>query len=381
MAQENESGRGETRRLLNKLGPNVGDRIFGLVDMAASLSPTQDVPDLKQGARELMDGIDAEDMSKVTAGATALAGAIMSLGIPGSYAQYKQVVEELGPLARSVGVGAGEVIDDVLPVVSSRGAGYNPPTVEPRPFDKDYPSGARTDEQGNLTHDIDGKPLVAPRNRIAGRREGMGGDDEAISPAEFDAIAKEGTGRNTATVAPGDAGLPRGALGAVHVDRHTGAPKATVLSKDLDPITDPDKFAAVYGHEIGHVVDQLAGEISDTGLKTELKALYNTLNNSNRSPDGTGAASWGKPATPQGSGYKGDDVPREFMAEAIRAYMADPNYLKTVAPKTAAAIRKAVNSNPAVNCVLQFNNVPWATALPGAAAAALMGGQALKEEE
>jgi hypothetical protein len=32
------------------------------------------------------------------------------------------------------------------------------------------------------------------------------------------------------------------------------------------------------------------------------------------------------------------------MAEAIRAYMADPNYLKTVAPKTAAAIRAAVNA-------------------------------------
>ncbi|MFP6772382.1 MAG: hypothetical protein VCE74_08595 [Alphaproteobacteria bacterium] len=80
---------GETRKFLNKMGPNVGDRIFGLVDMVASLSPTQDIPDLKKGAGELMDGINKSDVSKVTAGATALAGAIMSLGIPGSYAQYR----------------------------------------------------------------------------------------------------------------------------------------------------------------------------------------------------------------------------------------------------------------------------------------------------
>ena len=45
------------------------------------------------------------------------------------------------------------------------------------------------------------------------------------------------------------------------------------------------------------------------------------------------------------------------MAEALRAYMADPNYLKTVAPKTAAAIRKFVNDNPRLNKVIQFNSV------------------------
>jgi hypothetical protein len=48
------------------------------------------------------------------------------------------------------------------------------------------------------------------------------------------------------------------------------------------------------------------------------------------------------------------------MAEAIRAYMADPNYLKTVAPKTAAAIRKAVNAHPFLSKVIQFNALPLA---------------------
>ena len=44
--------------------------------------------------------------------------------------------------------------------------------------------------------------------------------------------------------------------------------------------------------------------------------------------------------------FVGDDISREYVAEAIRAYMADPNYIKTVAPKTAARIREFVNSNP-----------------------------------
>ena len=44
------------------------------------------------------------------------------------------------------------------------------------------------------------------------------------------------------------------------------------------------------------------------------------------------------------------------MAEAIRAYMADPNYIKTVAPQTAARIRQYVNSEPRLNHVIQFNS-------------------------
>jgi hypothetical protein len=44
------------------------------------------------------------------------------------------------------------------------------------------------------------------------------------------------------------------------------------------------------------------------------------------------------------------------MAEAIRAYMTNPNYIKTVAPKTAARIQEHVNSNPRLNRTIQFNS-------------------------
>ena len=77
-----------------------------------------------------------------------------------------------------------------------------------------------------------------------GRRV-AGGADEAVSPTEFDAIAKSGTGRSTQTVAPGSAGLSRGDVGAVHVNRHTRTPEEVFLSEDL---TDAQLFR-VYGHE------------------------------------------------------------------------------------------------------------------------------------
>ncbi|KQS79043.1 hypothetical protein ASG25_10680 [Rhizobium sp. Leaf384] len=45
------------------------------------------------------------------------------------------------------------------------------------------------------------------------------------------------------------------------------------------------------------------------------------------------------------------------MTEAIRAYMADPNYIKTVAPETASRIRQCVNDNPRLRDIIQFNSV------------------------
>ncbi|MBS1256729.1 MAG: hypothetical protein MAG581_02555 [Deltaproteobacteria bacterium] len=54
-------------------------------------------------------------------------------------------------------------------------------------------------------------------------------------------------------------------------------------------------------------------------------------------------------------GYPKKKAPRELFAEAIRAYMVDPNYLKTVAPKVAKRIRKYVNTHPELKNIIQFN--------------------------
>ncbi len=179
----------------------------------------------------------------------------------------------------------------------------------------------------------------------------MEGADEAISPTEFDAIAKEGTSRNTAFVPPGSEGLRRN-VGAVSYDRYTRFPKGVVLSNKIPEADLP----GVYGHEIGHVIDQLAGEISTEGLTRELKRLYDVGNNPNRAHGNPEmSAKSGQRYRSEDAGYKGEDIPREWMAEAIRLYMVNPGYLKDAAPKTAAAIRKAVNADPAIRKIIQFN--------------------------
>jgi hypothetical protein len=177
----------------------------------------------------------------------------------------------------------------------------------------------------------------------------VGGDDRALPLEEYDALTKEGTGKFAQTVAPSQIG---GSAGAVALNRY-GAPTDLYLSNQLTA----DELPNVHAHELSHVVDALAGNISDKGLMRELRDVYNTLNNPKRTPDGAEADPATKPVTPQDFGYEHEDVGREYIVEAIRAYLTNPNYLKTVAPRTAAAIRNAVNANPGLSKIILFNSV------------------------
>ena len=127
----------------------------------------------------------------------------------------------------------------------------------------------------------------------------------------------------------------------------------------------PDKADMVYAHELGHVIDEIAGQIPTEGLSGELKGVYNSLNNPNRTRGGLDAAPTARPMTPQRRGYDREEAPREYMVEAIRAYMTDPNFFKTVAPKTAAAIRAAVNAHPSLSKIIQFNAAGGLAAMNG----------------
>ena len=146
---------------------------------------------------------------------------------------------------------------------------YNGPATE-RPFEMDYPNGHRSDAAGNLTHDIDGNPLEVG-GRIAGRGR-VAGTDEALSPTQFDAIAKEGTGRNTQVVPPSALG-GSGTVAQVLVDRYSRLPKGIELSSKIPDADLPN----VYGHETGHVIDQLAGEIPVEGLTGELGRRHDDM--------------------------------------------------------------------------------------------------------
>jgi hypothetical protein len=219
---------------------------------------------------------------------------------------------------------------------------YDPPIVSQRPFEDDYRRAIPADAHGRLTHDIDGRPINA--KWVVGRR--MAGEiDEPFPRWELDALAKALTGRRARTVPQHVLGenLAGGVRPSGQID----------LSADLTPLQRP----RIYEHELGHIMDD-ASRISDKGLEQELVRVFNDLNNPY--PDLF-------KVTPELRGYPAAEVPREYMAEARRAYLANPNYIKTVAPNTAAAIRAAWNANPYLSRIIHLNS-----ALAPVAAAGLL---------
>jgi hypothetical protein len=217
---------------------------------------------------------------------------------------------------------------------------YNPPTKPPRPFTSDYPHGTSADATGRLTGDIEGRPLFA--ERIVGRRT-LGGPDEALSPAGVYAVGEGSVGARYSAV---PARTLRGDAGRLVIS--PGRDRASydiLLNQRLSPIQ-LDRVAA---HETSHLIDEIVGRIPTTGLTTELRQVYNTLN--------TGQEKTRNLMGPGYVGYKCDAASRELIVEAIRAYMADPNYMKTMAPNTAAAIRESINAHPTLSKIIQFNTI------------------------
>jgi hypothetical protein len=140
-----------------------------------------------------------------------------------------------------------------------------------------------------------------------------------------------------------------------------------------DDLTDAET-ALVRRHELGHEVDVKAGPWprtvaqlaardfgiplgeADYRVEEQLHRVYADLNN----PPGQPQRILG----PQDMGYDKSRVREELWAEAVRAYMTDPNYLKTVAPDVAAAIRAKVNNNHSLNRHIQFNTFAPVIPLP-----------------
>jgi hypothetical protein len=257
--------------------------------------------------------------------------------------------------------GGATIAGDVANALASKSIDiYNFPAKPPRPFSADYLQEPATDATGRLKFDIEGRPLVAPR--IVGRGN-LGGADEALTPAEFDAVGTAATGRRPQGVSPDDAG---GAAPAGWLSGGYDSQGQKILRIFVDRGLSPDQKAMVVAHETGHAIDHLAGaptaefwnQIPQTGLRRELNRVF--------SAGSTGEDRTRDLLLPRHFGYSASEVPAELMAEGIRAYMTNPNYLKTVAPGVGAAIRAAVNSHPVLSRIIQFNGIP-ALAATGAA--------------
>lgn len=70
------------------------------------------------------------------------------------------------------------------------------------------------------------------------------------------------------------------------------------------------------------------------------------------------------PSDPDRGGYTGRKIDDELVAEAFYAAAIDPNYVKTVAPKTYEWLAKLVEDNPDVNKWIHFNSFGAAPLAP-----------------
>ncbi|MCA1405437.1 hypothetical protein I6F26_13745 [Ensifer sp. IC3342] len=221
----------------------------------------------------------------------------------------------------------------------------DPPIFPQRPFRDDYPLGAVADRTGKILEDLEGRKL---RPGIVAGRRWEGKPDVTLSHEQLARMTKRTTGQAYKLVAPDEI---EGNAGLFGLDPVTNVPTVRIAN-DLDP----KDVTRVLAHENGHIIDRLAGRIPDRGLERELEAIYHSLKKG-KPPEGN---FW----RPQHDGYSDASARREYIAEALRMYMTNPNAIKTIAPRTAARIREYVNPDPVVSKFIQFNSKILPMGLP-----------------
>lgn len=149
------------------------------------------------------------------------------------------------------------------------------------------------------------------------------------------------------------------------------------LADDLDQIS-PTMFAKVLAHENGHALTDRIGKLivevlardrrsripfgtipQTTTIRKELDQVYHDGNAPRRGEArvGTNPDYRWRPEDSSGV-YKGRvATDAELWAEAFRAYLTNPAYMKTVAPITAKEIRRLFREHPVLSEIIRFSAV------------------------
>lgn len=264
----------------------------------------------------------------------------------------------LGPSSRAINSLSGNenLASRVVP-------GYDLVPRGPRSLADDYPASRwpdvsqYADETGRLTHDMEGRPLN-PGAVIVGRSS-TGAPDIPVPQVQLDPLTKAITGNQPVGATRSFLGKDAGRF-ATEYDPLTGEAKYTSY---FDRSLPPAAQDRVIAHELGHAIDRFSSP-SPKAKGESLNALYNETNNGDfvDAYRATGdiekalaRSSKARGYTPKSAGYPEDERPKELMAEAIRAYMGNPEAMKQGYPGIAANIRKAVNSHPDLSQHIQFN--------------------------
>ncbi len=212
---------------------------------------------------------------------------------------------------------------------------YAPPTKPQRPFEADYTKSVQANEvneAGDLLVDRRNRPFN-PGDAIFGRRT-LGGDDVRASHGDFRKIG-ERILRKPVTVVPRS--HIEGRSGRVTYNPDTNEPIDMFRADDLD-MTKP-RSKHISDHEASHLMDLATGHQSvPPSVWEELESVYSTL--------ATGKENLPTLTGPANRGYNGPAIRDELVAEGVRASLADPNYMKTVAPKAYDWIADLLAKNP-----------------------------------
>jgi hypothetical protein len=277
-----------------------------------------------------------------------------------------------GAVATTSRMGRAAVADDAK-LTSAATKSYNEPVTPLRPFEEDYPAGEwpngpPADATRRLTQDIEERPLTAPL--ITGRRY-VGEPNRALSPAQIESVATRLTGKPPEGVPLSE--FPPEAYGGYWVERRFPDPSEKTIQYPTD-VGEGERRRTI-AHETGHAIEHAIvgddawhrlGGLNHVDDEADLRRIYNDLHNPDRNQ--VGAKAYNGPnqplppniVSPETHGYVGHEIGRELFATALRAYMRAPNYIKSVAPRLAAALRATVNEHPTLSKIIQFNAIPLA---------------------
>src|SRR5262249_39927083 len=140
----------------------------------------------------------------------------------------------------------------------------------------EFPNGPPRDAAtGIITQSPERAPLIAPN--VIGRNKVSQGD-VPLPQSRYGSTIETITGQPVQYLPASQMGTD---LGRTYLDAQ-GRPVLVELRNDILP----GHREMVQAHEFGHVVHTAARNIPTTGLEHELEPVYNTLNNSARTPNG-----------------------------------------------------------------------------------------------
>jgi len=225
---------------------------------------------------------------------------------------------------------------------------FDPPNRPQRPFEADHPNGAIADEKGTLLVDKYGNPLIA---KYRPGRQTLGGGDVGLSHDEFHNLGEDLIEKKIETVPYGSLGRDGKSLGQLRYDDKTNE-LLTIRIVDNLP---KEEHGPIKSHEVGHAVDVATGRqpIDTPEMQADLERIYSDL--------ATGIDG-GEPLTlPSSRGYSGTRTRDELMGEGFRAAIANPNYFKSVAPKTYDILADRISKSKIAH-LLQLNSLAAAAA-------------------